>query len=82
MVSKTPPNEVHLDSKSTSLLCLPEITDEELLTAFMEAAYLLNSRPLTYRSAKPEDDVPLTPNHFLVGQLGGTFAPDIHFKRL
>ena len=58
-----------------------EITDEELLTAFTEAEYLLNSRPLTYQSANPEDDVPLTPNHFLVGQLGGAFAPDTDLQK-
>ena len=32
-----------------------EITDEELLTAFTEVGYLLNSRPLTYQSANPEE---------------------------
>ena len=58
-----------------------EITDEELLTAFFEAEYLLNSRPLTYQSANPEDDVPLMPNHFLVGQMGGIFVPDIDIQK-
>ena len=37
---------------------------------------LLNSRPLTYQSSDPRDDVPLTPNHFLHGQTGGQFAPE------
>ncbi len=36
----------------------------------------MNSRPLTYQSANPEDDCILTPNHFLFGQLGGEFAPE------
>ena len=54
-----------------------DITDEEQLTAFTEAESLLNSRPLTYQTANPEDDVPLTPNHFLHGQVGGMFAPDM-----
>ena len=36
--------------------------------------YLLNSRPLTYQTADPEDDVSLTPNYFLLGQVGGRFA--------
>ncbi|KAL9979989.1 hypothetical protein ACROYT_G008519 [Oculina patagonica] len=49
---------------------------EELETAFTGAEALLNSRPLTYQSANPEDDVPLTPNHFLFGQVGGQFAPE------
>ena len=46
------------------------------MTAFVGAEGLINSRPLTYQSSHPADDVPLTPNHFLYGQLGGTFAPD------
>ena len=50
-------------------------TDEELMTAFIGAEALINSRPLTYQSANPHDDVPLTPNHFLHGQIGGQFAP-------
>ena len=53
-----------------------DINDEELVTAFVGAEGLINSRPLTYQSSHPADDVPLTPNHFLYGQLGGTFAPD------
>ena len=52
-----------------------DINGEELLTAFVGAEGLINSRPLTYQSSHPAD-VPLTPNHFLYGQLGGTFAPD------
>ena len=50
-----------------------DITDEELLTAFTGAESLLNSRPLTYQSANPEDN----PNHFLQGQMGGKFAPEV-----
>jgi len=53
-----------------------DINDEELVTVFIGAEGLINSRPLTYQSSHPADDVPLTPNHFLYGQLGGTFAPD------
>ena len=54
-----------------------DITDEELLTTFTEVESLLNSRPLTYQTANPEDNVPLTPNHFLHGQVGGMFAPEM-----
>jgi len=54
-----------------------DVNDEELITAFTEAESLLNSRPLTYQSANPEDNVPLTPNHFLHGQCGGQFAPQV-----
>ena len=50
-------------------------TDEELITICVGVESLLNSRPITYQSTNPSDDVPLTPNHFLYGQLGGEFAP-------
>ncbi|MCG8045043.1 MAG: hypothetical protein N0E48_05150, partial [Candidatus Thiodiazotropha endolucinida] len=53
-----------------------DVTDEELMTAMIGAEALVNSRPLTYQSANPADDVPLTPNHFLHGQIGVQFAPD------
>ena len=59
-----------------AILSNADITDEELMTAFTGAEALLNSRPLTYQSANPEDDVPLTPNHFLFGQVRGQFAPE------
>ena len=49
--------------------------DEELMTAIIGAEGLINSRPLTYQFANHEDDVPLTPNHFLHSQVGGQFAP-------
>ena len=38
---------------------------------------MLNSRPITYQTAEPRDDIPLTPNHFLYGQSGGIFAPEV-----
>ena len=53
-----------------------DINDEELHSAFVGAESLINSRPLTYQSSHPADDVPLTPNHFLHGQAGGNFAPE------
>ena len=52
-----------------------DITDEELVTCFTTVESVLNSRPLTYQSAHPADDPLLTPNHFLIGQVGGKFAP-------
>jgi hypothetical protein len=52
-----------------------DVNDEELSTAFVGAEGLLNSRPLTYQTSNPSDDVVLTPNHFLHGQAGGEFAP-------
>ena len=50
--------------------------DKELITAFTGADALIYSQPLTYLSANPADDVPLTPNYFLHGQFGGQFAPE------
>ena len=58
-----------------AILRQADITDEELLTAIIGAEGLVNSRPLTHQSANHKDDVPLTPNHFLHGQIGGHFAP-------
>ena len=46
------------------------------MTAFIGAEWLLNSRPITYQTANPCDETPLTPNLFRYGQVGGTFAPD------
>ena len=53
-----------------------EVNDEELHTAICGAEKLLNSRPITYFSSDVNDLCPLTPNHFMHGQLGGTFAPE------
>jgi len=53
-----------------------DITDEELHTAMCGAEKLLNSRPITYVSADADDLCPLTPNHFIVGQMGGAFAAE------
>ena len=53
-----------------AILGSADVNDEELMTAFTGAEALINSRPLTYQSANPSDDVPLTPNHFLHGQIG------------
>ena len=59
-----------------AILGTSDVTDEDLMTAFTAVEGLLNSRPLTYQTADSRDDVPLTPNHFLHGQLGGNFAPE------
>ena len=53
-----------------------DVTDEELITMFAGVESLLNSHPLTYQSSDPRDDVPLTSNNFLHGQMGGQLAPD------
>ena len=59
----------------SAILGNADINDEELITSIIGAEGLINSRPLTYQSANPVDDVPLTPNHFLHGQNGGQFVP-------
>ena len=59
-----------------AILGSTDITDKELATAIAGAESLINSRPLTYQAASPGDNVPLTPNHFLIGQAGGQFSPD------
>ena len=43
---------------------------------------MVNSRPLTYQSADGKDIVPLTPNHFLHGQLGGVFSPEVRAEKV
>ena len=59
-----------------AILGSADVNDEELMTAFTGAEALINSRPLTYQFANPSDDVPLTRNQFLYGQIGGQFAPE------
>ena len=58
-----------------AILTNAAITDEELVTALAGAEFLINSRPLTYQSASPSDDTPLTPNHFLHGRGDGELIP-------
>ena len=57
-----------------------KVTDEDLITVFSGVEGMLNSRPLTYQTGDPRDDVPLTLNHFLYGQAGGSFAPGVEYK--
>jgi len=59
-----------------AVLSSTDVTDKELITVVTGAESLLNCRPLTYQSANIKDDKPLTPNHFLHGQMGGQFAPE------
>ena len=49
------------------------VNDDELVTAFVGAELLVNNRPLI---SYPTDNVLLIPNHFMHGQLVGTFASD------
>ena len=50
---------------------------DELQTAIKKVEALMNSRPLIYVGACPRDELVLTPNHFLVGQLRGQLAPQV-----
>ena len=59
-----------------AILTDADMSDEQMMTVITGAESLLNSRPLTYQTANVNDDVPLTPNHFLHGQMGGSFAPE------
>ena len=59
----------------SAILKNAEVTDEELLSAIVGAEALMNSRPLSYVSADGRDPTPLTPNHFMYGQIGTRFAP-------
>ena len=53
-----------------------DITDEELQTCFTGVESLLNSRPLATINDDPNDEPVLTPNHFIIGQMGRDMVPD------
>jgi hypothetical protein len=56
-----------------------DLNDHELISVVIGAEALLNSRPLTHISDDPndKDGYLITPNHFLMGQAGGQFAPNV-----
>ena len=70
------PKDVVCDNGTNFVGGSNELKELEALSAVVGAEGLINSRPLTYQSSSPTDLTPLTPNHFLHGQLGGRFAPD------
>ena len=53
-----------------------DVDDEELQTVFTGTESPLNSRPLTTVSGDVNDELVLTPNHFLIGNMDGELAPD------
>ena len=62
-----------IEAAKRAIKAVPRNTDvnnEELVTAFTGVEALLNSRPITYQSANLDDGTSLTPNHFLIGQVG------------
>ena len=54
-----------------AILNKADVKDEELMTAFCGAEAFKTS------NISIRDNVPLTPNHFLHGQMGGQFAPEV-----
>ena len=52
------------------------IPDEELITTCAGVESLLHSRPISYQSADLHNEVPLTMNNFLHGQMGGIVHPE------
>ena len=56
-------------------LASASLSDEELQTAFCQAEALINSRPLTPLSSDPRDSPPLTPAHFLIGNVRTELEP-------
>ena len=47
----------------------PDVTDEELMTVFTGTEALINSRPLTYQSANPQDDASQDDTYPLASQI-------------
>lgn len=48
----------------------------ELITAVTGAESVINSTPLVDHIANPDDDVPITSNHFFHRRIGREFATD------
>ena len=53
-----------------AILGKADINDEDFTTAIIGAEALINSKPLTYQSANPADDIPLTRIIFSMDKLG------------
>ena len=58
----------------TATLSNSDATEEEFRTAVSSVMSILNMRPIT-KQGQENDDVVLTPNHFLIGQLSGVVFP-------
>ena len=59
-----------------AVLSEADVNDEELQTVFTGVESLLNYRPLSTVIGDVNDDPVFTPNHFLMGQMGGELAPE------
>ena len=54
-----------------------EFTDWELLTAMCQAEDIVNSRPLTFVNADPNDFSVITPSMFITGRMNNQIFPDV-----
>ena len=54
---------------AVTILENPDVTDEELMTVFTGTEALINSRPLTYQSANPQDDASQDDTYPLASQI-------------
>ena len=62
------------ERRLAAVLSGAEVNDEELDMIFIKVEGLLNSRPLTTVSDDSNREPVLTPNHFLIAQMGGDFV--------
>lgn len=59
------------------------LTKDELMTLLAEISAILNNRPIIPISLNPEDEMPLTPAHFLIGQpYGSLLEPNLHTEKI
>ena len=56
-------------------LCERNPTEPVLRSALLEAMNIVNSRPLSDVPVHPEDGVPMTPNHIIIGHTNSTQTP-------
>ncbi|XP_065363858.1 uncharacterized protein LOC135957111 [Calliphora vicina] len=64
--------------KKVLRVTLKEVAPKEhtLQSFLIEAENIVNSRPLTHLPVSPEDEEPLTPNHFLLGSANTAQTPE------
>lgn len=55
---------------------------ETFQNALIKAENIINSRPLTDKAVTPQDDEPLTLNHFLLGYMNSTHTPVPEYEKV